>query len=226
MAAAPFIRTTIRSPFTNVDAGAITMFAVADTVNSVDAQSLLYFPSWGFTLMSLPTLAAIPRQHAARPHQQIHLRRAAKAHFVRSRSITPRRPPPTSQLQALHAEIGGYTLLSPFSCRFIVIHFCAGAVGCTDPNQRQCAGQLLQRRDELHAQIYCVGDSITIGIGATNMTSWPFQCYTNRPDLKWYNGGFRITIGTNGDGVGTSMYGNVSAYYQPIGCDAHQPGHF
>lgn len=207
--------------FTNVDAGAITMFAVADTVDSVDNQSLLYFPSWGFTLMSVPTLGftqfRVSTLHVP-INKAIYVSQQSAGSFCSFQINNTEASTADIASQALNGiEIGGYTAGQPFSGRIYAILIYRQVLSAAQIQTNiNALASYFNVVTNYNTQIYCVGDSITIGIGATNMTSWPFQCYTNRPDLKWYNGGFGgITIGTNGDSTGASMYGNISAYYQP-----------
>lgn len=206
--------------FTNVDAGGITMFAVADTVDSVDQQSLLFFPSWGFSLMTTPqpsftqfrvSTLYCPINKAIYVSQQSS---GAFCSFQINNQVAT-----TSAVadQALHGiEIGGYSAGQLFSGRIYAIAIYRQVLSAAQIQTNiNALASYYNVVTNYNTQIYCVGDSITIGIGATNNFSWPFQCYTNRPDLKWYNGGIGgIQIGTNGD-AGGSMYDNIAGAYQP-----------
>lgn len=201
--------------FAVADSASMTLYAVVSCTDSVDEGSLLNFPSWGFSLLQAPQVGftsfrvgdlRAPINPAVLVTQSDGGRCVARVNHkqVDSGSL------PGVALTGI--EVGGYVTGQPFSGRIYAIVIYGGTHSDAVMGQNvEALANMFRVQTNYTKEVWCNGDSITIGLGSSNHLAWPTQLAERLPNIRWYNGGIGgIVVGTNGDGGGTSITGNAS----------------
>jgi len=197
------------SSFPGVTSENVTVYVVASVSDSMNGLSLLAASVGNLMGLNPLQLTMYRKSTLMSPiNKAIYVIEADAGRYVFRINNIQQVDTPLVDRELNSLELGGHSASALFSGRIYaaLIYSTGHSDQQIQTNVNALAG-FYSVVTNYTAQACCVGDSITVGIGSTNLQSWPYQLYESCTNVLFYNWGVGgITIGINGDIPGTTMY--------------------